>query len=238
MDAGCEQHDRRIGGRGRRSDRLQRLQQFVRIILHRRDAVAREQLGKQPQHDLAVLQHVGDTRRRARVVLEHIESLGIDAHDVDAGNVHVNVVRNLLAIHLRAENRILKDEVLGHDARFENFAAVIDVLDVGVDGLDALLEAALEDVPFRCRKDAWNDVEGDEPLLRLGVAIDRKGDADPPEQQLRLAPAEVENVGLDLTQPVREGRVGRPHGRVGASVAPHFVKHIEPRPAPVSVPCS
>ncbi len=89
----------------------------------------------------------------------------------------------------------MKDQILGHDPGLENFAAVIHVLDVGVDGLDALLQAALQDVPFRGREDAWNDVEGDQPFLRLRVAVDREGDADAAEQQLRLAPAEVEHVG-------------------------------------------
>ena len=160
VDAGREQDDGRVGRGGRRRDRFQRRQQFVRIIFDRRDAIAREQLGKQPQHDLAVFQHVGDARRRARIVLEHIESVGIDAHDIDAGDVDVNIVRHLLTVHLRAEHRILKHQVLGNDAGAQDFAAAIDVLDIGVDRLDALLEAAAQRVPFRCGKNARNDVEG------------------------------------------------------------------------------
>ena len=116
VDAGREQHDGRLGGGGVRRDRLQRREQLVGIILDRRDAVAREQLRKQPQHDLAVLQHVGDAGGRARIVFEHVEGLGIDPHDVDAGDVHVDVVRHLLAVHLRAEHRILEHEVFRHDA--------------------------------------------------------------------------------------------------------------------------
>ena len=106
----------------------------------------------------------------------------------------VDVVRHFLAVHLRAKHRILKDQILGHDAGSEDFAAAIDVLDVGVDGLDALLEAAPHDVPFLGGDDARNDVERDQALLRLGVAIDRKGDADAAEQELRLAAAEIEHV--------------------------------------------
>ena len=147
--------------------------------------------------------------------------------------MHVDVVRHFLAVHLRTEDRILKHEVLGHDARFENLAAVIDVLDVGVDRLDALLEAALQDFPLRRRENARNDVEGDEPLLRLGVAIDRKGDADAAEQQLRLAPAEVEDVRLDLGKPIRERGIGRPHGGAALPAALHFIEHIEPRRRPL-----
>src|SRR2546430_6297189 len=38
---------------------------FPYTTLFRSDAVARDEVGKQPQHDLAVLQHVGDARRGA-----------------------------------------------------------------------------------------------------------------------------------------------------------------------------
>ena len=189
VDAGRQQHDGRLARRRRRRDRFQRRQQFVGIILDRRDAVAREQFRKQPQHDLAVLQHVGDAGRRARIVLQHVEGLGVDAHDVDAGDMDIEVVRHFLAVHLRAENRILEDQVFRDDVGFEDFAAAIDVLDIGVDRLHALLEAAPHDVPFLGGDDARDDVERDQALLRLGVAIDRKGDADAAEQKLRLAPA-------------------------------------------------
>ena len=131
---------------------LQRRQQFVRIVLDRRDAVAREQVGKEPQHDLAVLQHVGDAGGRARIVLEHIEGVGIDAHDVDAGDEHVNVVRDALAVHLRPEDRILEHEVFRHDAGAQHLALGVDVLDVEIERLGALFEAALDGLPFAWRR--------------------------------------------------------------------------------------
>ena len=56
--------------------------------------------------------------------------LGVDAHDVDAGDVHVDVVRHPLSVHLGTEDRILEDEVAGHDAGGENFAPALHVLDV------------------------------------------------------------------------------------------------------------
>ena len=205
---------------------FQRRQQLVRIILDRRHAVAREQLGKKPQHDLAVFQHVGDAGRRARIVLEHVEVVGVDAHDIDAGDMDINVVRHLLPVHLRAENRILKHQILGDDPGLENLAAAIDVLDVGVDGLDALLQPALQNLPLGGREDARNDVEGDETLLRLGVAVDCKGDADTPEEVLGFTAAEIEHVGRNLAEPLRQLGVGGPHR---AFAAAHLVEHIGPR---------
>ncbi len=181
VDAGREQHHGRVGGRGARRDRLQGRQQLVRVVLHRRDAVAGEQLREQPHHDLAVLQHVGDAGGRARIVLEDVEGLGVDPHDVDAGDVDVDVVRHLEAVHLRPEHRVLEDEVLGDDAGLERLAPAVDVLDVEVERLDALLEPEAQPPPFLRRQDARQHVEGDQALGRVGVAIDGEGDAEAPE---------------------------------------------------------
>ena len=117
--------------------------------------------------------------------------------------MYVDVVRYLLPVHFRAEDRVLKHQVLGNDSGFQDFAAAINVLDVGVDGFDALFEAALQDLPFCRRDDARDDVEGDETFLRLGVAVDRKRDADAAEEQLGLTAAEIERIGRDLLQPLR-----------------------------------
>ena len=96
--------DGRIAARGPRRDRAQGGEQRVRIVLDRRDAVAREQLREEPHHHLAVLQHVGDAGRRAGIVLEDVEGVLVDPHDVDAGDVDVDAVRHLEADHLRAGN--------------------------------------------------------------------------------------------------------------------------------------
>ena len=105
-------------------------EQFVRIIVDRRDAVAREQFRKQPQHDLPVLQHVGDAGGRAGIVFQHIEGVGIDPHDVDAGDMDIDVVRDLLAVHFRPEHRVLEHQVFRHNAGAQAFALAVDVLDI------------------------------------------------------------------------------------------------------------
>ena len=221
VDAGREQHDGRIARGRRRRDRFQRREQLVRIVLDRRDAVAREQFREQPHHDLAVLQHVGDAGGRARIVLEHVERLGVDAHDVDAGDVRVDVVRHLLSAHLRAERRIAEHQVVGHDAGAQDLARAVDVLDESVERLDALRQALFQQPPFGRRHDARDDVEGDQPLLRVGLAIDREGDADAAEDQLGLAPPVVEHVGRHLGEPARQLAIGRAHAAV---VSLHLVE--------------
>ena len=62
VDAGRQQRDRRLRRGRERRHRAQRRQQFVGIFFHRRDAVAGEQVRKQPHHDFAVFQHVGHAR--------------------------------------------------------------------------------------------------------------------------------------------------------------------------------
>ncbi len=170
--------------------------------------MAGEQFRKEPQHDFAVLQHVGDAGGRARIVFQHIEGFGVDPNDIDAADMDVDVVRHLLAVHFRPEHRILEHQIFRHHAGFENFAPGVDVADVMVDGFDALLEPGAQDVPFGRGENARQHVEGDEPLLRVRFAIDREGDADAAEQDLGLASAVAEHVGRHLGEPAKQLAVG------------------------------
>jgi hypothetical protein len=122
--------------------------------------------------------------------------------------MHIDVMRHLLAVHFRPEHRILEHQVLGHDAGLENFAPVIDVVDIVIDRLDALLEPGPQQVPFAGGKNARQHVERNEPLLRIGFAVDREGDADAAEQHLGLATPIVEDVRRHLAEPARQLAVG------------------------------
>ena len=46
-------------------------------------------------------------------------------------------------------------------------------------------------LPFRLRENAGNDVERDQAFLRLGVAVNGEGNAEPAEEQLGLATPEI-----------------------------------------------
>ena len=194
----------------------------------------REQLREQPHHDLAVLQHVGDAGGRARVVFQHIEGVGVVAHDVDAGDVQVDVVRHLLAVHLRAEHRVLEHQIFRHDAGAQHFTLAVDILEIEVERLDALLQSLAQPVPFAGREDARDDVERNEPFLRVGLAIDREGDADPAEEELGFAAAVVEHVGTHLAEPRGQRGIGRAHLPVRSG---HLIKgHAQPTPPPARPP--
>ena len=183
--------------------------------------MAGEQVRKQPHHDFAVFQHVGHARGRPRIVLQHDEIVGVDPDDVDAGDVDVDVVRHVLAVHLRAEHRVLEDQVVGDDVGAQDVAAVIDVAQEHVERADPLLQALFQQRPFLGRHDPRDHVEGDQPFLGFGVAIDGEGDADPAEQQFRLLAAIFEGVRRRLLEPAGELLIGRAEVAAGAV---HFIE--------------
>ena len=90
-----------------------------------------------------------------------------------------------------------------------------------VDGFDALLEPGAQDIPFGAGEDARQDVKGNEALLGVGFAVDRKGDADAPEQDLRFAPAVVQHVRPHIGEPAKQLAIGGPKASVAAF---HFVE--------------
>ena len=70
----------------------------------RRDPMLAEQLGEEPHHHLAVLEHVADAARHAQVVLEDVVAAGAvgvgGADDVDPGDVRIDVAGDVDALHL------------------------------------------------------------------------------------------------------------------------------------------
>ena len=160
-----------------------------------------EQIGRDPHHDFAVFQHVGHARRRADVVLQHVEVFAVGAHHVDAGDMHADVVGRAQANHLGPELRVALDELARNDAGPQDFLRAIDVGQKGVQRLDPLDQAFLEAHPFRALDDARNDIERDQPLGRVRLAVDVEGDADAPEHHLGMAALGAEGI---------LGRVGEP----------------------------
>ena len=187
VEAGRQHRDGRRVVQIVRPDRRQRLAQQLRVVLDRAHPDALEQLGEELHHRLAVLQHVGDAGRRARIVLQHEELVLAGAHDVDADDVGVDAGRRPHADHLGQKGLVLGDQLLRNPAGAQDLLAVVDVVEEGVERLHALLDAGGQPPPFGARDDAWHDVEGDQPLGRLGFAIDGEGDAGLAENPLGIA---------------------------------------------------
>ena len=110
-------------------------------------------------------------------------------------------MRHGLAVHFGTKLRILKDQIFGNYAGFNDVAPAIDVFDIGVDRLDPLLESAMQKLPFIGGENTRDDIEGDQPFLSFGIAIDCEGNADTPEHDFSLAPAQIEQIRLDGFQP-------------------------------------
>ncbi len=86
--------------------------------------------------------------------------------------------------HLRLECRVLEDQLLGDDAGRHDLAIAIAVGDKGIERFHALLETTHQLLPLGRRQDARHDVEWDQALGALVVAVDVEGDADPPKKML------------------------------------------------------
>jgi len=169
-----------------RRDRAQVLQQQVGIVLDRGDAVAREQVREQAHHHLAVFQHVGHAGGNAQVVFQDVELARAGTHDVDAGDVGINVGDHVDALHLGAVLGILVNLARRDDAGIDDVLVVVDVVHEHVERLDALDQARLQRRPFVRGDDARDGVEGDQAFGAGAVAIHGEGDADAAESEIGL----------------------------------------------------
>ena len=199
--AGREHDDVGLARAGGRRDRTQRSQQRVGIILDRQDEMVGEEIGREPDHHFAIFEHVGDAGGRAHIVFQHVEIVIVDPDDVDPGDMGPDVMRDGVALHFRAVARIAQNEVARDNSRAENGLFAIDVGQEHVQGLDPLDQARLESSPFVAAEQARHDVEGNQTLRRLLVAIDRESDADAAKQHFSLLATRIEQSGRRFLEP-------------------------------------
>ena len=203
-----DRHRRPAGAIGR-CHRLHRLGEDVGIAVHRPYPAVPEQLGEHPAHHLAVLQHVGDARRRAAIVFEHHEFVGPGAHEVDADDMRPDVERRPVAAHLLEIGRVAGHHRVGDDAGLHDLLVAVDIGDEGVERAGPLDRAAFDHLPFRGVEDPRDHVEGDQPVRVAALAIDREGDTDPSEQRFRLGPARLQRLDPVALQPLDHDAVFR-----------------------------
>ena len=134
-------------------------EQQVRVMLDRAYPLRGEQLRKEPHHHLAVLQHVGNARRHAQIVLEHVELARTGADEVDAGDVRIDSAGNLDSLHFGAILGVRQHAFRRHDARLEDRLIVVDVAQERVEGLHPLLQSAIEHFPFVAGNDPRDEIE-------------------------------------------------------------------------------
>ena len=222
VHARCQHHHARLVDAGRRH-RAQRLEQQVGIVRHRRHAMQREQLGKQPHRHLAVLEHVAHAAGHTQVVFEHVvgaAAIGIGrANDVDAGDVRIHATGHIDIDHLRAELRVLQHLLGGHDTGLEDLLAVVHVVHESVERVHALAQPGLHVLPLVLGDDARDHVERDQPFGAGAVfilgAVDGEGDADAAEHHLGLFSARLHQSTLLFVEPLPVCAVVRSHAARG-----------------------
>ena len=231
---GVETAWRQHGDGGRTGDpiglhRRQRLAQQRRIIFDRSNLDLLEQLRKELHHRLAVLQHVGNARGRARIVLQNEEIVLAGTHDVDADDVGVDAGGWSHADHFRQEGIVAGDELLRNAAGAQDLLPVVDVVEKGVQRLDALFYALRQPPPFLAGHDARHDIERYQPFRRFLLSIDGEGDAGLAKDALGILHLLHQPGGVLLLKPVVIGGV-RP-SRTGG-FRKHFVKSDQSRTPP------
>ena len=177
---------------------------------HRRHPVLTEQVGEQAHHHLAVFQHIGNAAGHAQIVFQHkvltrARRAGC-AHDVDAGNMGINLIGNVHPHHDLAKLGVVLNLFSRHDAGFQNVLVVVDIVHKPVQGRDPLHQTGFHAAPFLGGDDARNQIERDQALGARTVFVFRtiygEGDAHAPENHLGLGPTGLHGgIGL-LCQPL------------------------------------
>ncbi len=94
--------------------------------------------------------------------------------------------------HDRPKIGVAEDQIGGDDAIPEDLLLVIEVVEQEIEGGDPLDDPALDMLPFRCREHAWDRVERQDAVDRVGLGIDREGDPQIVERLLGADDAPLE----------------------------------------------
>src|SRR5450830_39998 len=172
-------------------------------MIDRCDLMPRKQFREQAHHHLAVFQHVGHAGRYPQIVFQYVELTFAGTHDVDSGDMGVDVGGDIDILHLGPVLRVLQNLLGWNDARLDDFLPVVNIVDEHVQRFDALHQSCFELAPFGGMNDARNNVEWNQPFSAGVIAVDREGNADSTEDQ----------VGFCALAGNRFSRLGRQPGR-------------------------
>ncbi len=164
VDARGQHHDRRVGLVGGRGI-AQRPQQVRCVVVDGAHPVAGEQVREDPRHRAPVLHHVGHPRRRSQVVLEDPPGPLLVADHVDARDVDAHAVGRHDADGLAVEVLAGGDQPARDDAVTQDLLVAVDVVEICLEGLDALGDATLQPRPLGGRDDSRDLVQRKRPLL-------------------------------------------------------------------------
>jgi hypothetical protein len=126
---------------------------------------------------VAVREHVGHAARHAQVVFEDDEAAILATNEIGAGHGHIDAALHRHTAHLAPEMAAALDQLARDHSLREDPSVVVHILQEQVDGREPLGQAALEGLPFRRRDQARDQVEREDPLGALLVAVDGERDA-------------------------------------------------------------
>ena len=89
-----------------------------------------------------------------------------------------------------------------NDPGFQNMLLMVNIVQKGVERLDALANTAIEHRPFVGRNDARHAVERDQPFCAIILTINVKGNTHPVKQQCSLFPFALNGLLIGLLQPM------------------------------------
>ena len=159
VDAGGEDDDARDAARAGR-ERFEHFEELAGVLVDGADGQAFEDAGEDALEHLAIFQHVADAGGDAEIVLEDVVFAIAAANQVRAGDVAPDTPRGFEAAALGSVGDGAGDDLGGDGAILENSLLVVDVVDEGVEGVDALLEAAFDAVPLGRGDDPRDEIEG------------------------------------------------------------------------------
>ena len=129
------------------------------------------------------------------------------ADDVDPGDVDIGVPVQVDPLHAGLVLGIGEDLGGRDHPRLQDALIVIDVVQKGIEGGDALADPLVQMLPLPGGNDAGNAVERDEALGAVPIPVDVEGDADPAKQQVGLFTLALYALLVGLVQPREVGVV-------------------------------
>ena len=188
-------------------------------MIHRHHFADFERPRERPPHHQPVFQNVGNAAWRPRVIFQHQILTGPRiTHQIDAGDVNVNVPGNLQPHHLPPEVLTRINQVPRDDLVFQNPLRAVNVLQVQIQRGNALRQSSFDRVPFRTRDDAGHQIERKQPLRPPAVAVHREGDSLHQIREIRQLTPFLEDLERHIGQLLvhrrgpRSGKtVGRDH---------------------------
>ncbi len=179
-------------GRSGGCNRAQGFQQLARIVVNRPHPQALENLRERPLHQIPVFKHIGDARWHAQIVFQDVNLAVSVPHQIGSRNVAPHAARRIDAQALFPVERRRMNHFFRDDLVLQDLLVVIDVVDESVEGMDALLESALDPFPFLGAHDPGNQVERENALGAGGVAVNVECDSQLQQQALGRALAAFE----------------------------------------------